>query len=391
MSKAISNAADWNGTYRYDYSGQSIVEERNSSDKTLRQYVWGTQYTDELVQIGINDDPGDTEQNCETFYYAMQDANYNVLGIVNSSGDLKERYEYTPYGQRTVYKSAGGNDLTVMSPLMDSQQAVTNYPHGLCDFGHQGLLFDKEFGLYYDRARYLDPTLGRMMSPDRKDYVDGMNRFEWERSNPVTHLDPTGLRTVSIFIWVETAGRPNDFILPAVEARLKADVAAAIVPPPGDSLTIALGDRTGCPTDLGWKYDMPGGSYNAGGWDWVPFVNFGTKLYRTFAKKKTQYEGYVRWHDVFLGWESTANYITTIDKEKADVKYNNIMAEDKNWTQTYSNALAHGQLHLGAYGGSDWLFAPAGHIAAPEPWVDAPFTVQYGNWASKFLRAIDLK
>ena len=113
VSKAISNSANWNGTYRYYYSGQSVVEERNSSDKTLRQYVWGTQYTDELVQIGINDDPGDTEQNCETFYYAMQDANYNVLGIVNSSGDLKERYEYTPYGQRTVYKSAGGNDLTV--------------------------------------------------------------------------------------------------------------------------------------------------------------------------------------------------------------------------------------------------------------------------------------
>ena len=126
VSKAISNSANWNGTYRYYYSGQSVVEERNSSDKTLRQYVWGTQYTDEIVQIGINDDPGDTEQNCETFYYAMQDANYNVLGIVNSSGDLKERYEYTPYGQRTVYKSAGGNDLMVMSPLMDSQQAVSS-------------------------------------------------------------------------------------------------------------------------------------------------------------------------------------------------------------------------------------------------------------------------
>jgi hypothetical protein len=158
VSKAISNSANWNGTYRYYYSGQSVVEERNSSDKTLRQYVWGTQYTDELVQIGINDDPGDTEQNCETFYYAMQDANYNVLGIVNSSGDLKERYEYTPYGQRTVYKSAGANDLTVMSPLMDSQQAVTNYPHGLCDFGMQGKLFDKEWGTYHPPSPRLPPS-----------------------------------------------------------------------------------------------------------------------------------------------------------------------------------------------------------------------------------------
>jgi hypothetical protein len=29
----------------------------------LRQYLWGVQYIDELVQIGINQDPGDA---CET-------------------------------------------------------------------------------------------------------------------------------------------------------------------------------------------------------------------------------------------------------------------------------------------------------------------------------------
>jgi hypothetical protein len=40
----------------------------------------------------------------------MQDANWNVLGIVNSTGVLGERYEYTPYGQRTVYFSPGVND-----------------------------------------------------------------------------------------------------------------------------------------------------------------------------------------------------------------------------------------------------------------------------------------
>jgi len=33
----------------------------------------------------------------------LQDANYNVIGLVNNAGGLVERYEYTPYGQRTVY------------------------------------------------------------------------------------------------------------------------------------------------------------------------------------------------------------------------------------------------------------------------------------------------
>jgi hypothetical protein len=73
-----------------------------------------------VARGGINDDPTDAnEQVVETCYWALQDANYNVLGIINWEGTLKERYEYTPYGQRNVYKSAGSNDPLLMSPLME--------------------------------------------------------------------------------------------------------------------------------------------------------------------------------------------------------------------------------------------------------------------------------
>jgi hypothetical protein len=30
-------------------------------------------------------------------YWLLQDANYNVIGVVNSSGTLVERYEYSAY------------------------------------------------------------------------------------------------------------------------------------------------------------------------------------------------------------------------------------------------------------------------------------------------------
>ncbi|MFP4139678.1 MAG: hypothetical protein ACLFVY_03875, partial [Phycisphaerae bacterium] len=46
---------------------------------------------------------GRSENTCERFFWALQGVNYNVYGIVSASGDLVERYEYTPYGQRTVY------------------------------------------------------------------------------------------------------------------------------------------------------------------------------------------------------------------------------------------------------------------------------------------------
>ena len=54
--------------------------------------------------------------------------------------------------------------VLVMAPVLESQRYVTDLgtqPYGLCDVGHQGLIFDKEFGLYYNRARMLHPVFGR--------------------------------------------------------------------------------------------------------------------------------------------------------------------------------------------------------------------------------------
>ena len=156
-------------TYNYYHDGQSVVEEQDGSGDTIKQYVWGTQYIDELVQTGLNDDPTDANENdCETFYWGCQDANFNLLGIVDSNGDLKERYEYTPYGQRTVYRSAGSDDALCMSPILESQRVLVSgiaQAYGICDVGHQGLLFDKEFGFYYNRARKKNRLATRLMHP----------------------------------------------------------------------------------------------------------------------------------------------------------------------------------------------------------------------------------
>ena len=182
---------------------------RDGSNDVLTQHVWGTQYVDELVQVGHNDDPEDAgEDDCETFYYACHNANFNVMGIVTAGGDLKERYEYTPYGQRSVFKSPGSNDPLWMSkagrgrpeipegaPVLESQRVEVSgqpQPYGLCDVGHQGLLQDKEFGLIYNRARYVHPRLGRFVSPDPKGHADGVNPHASRLSNPFFYLDPDG-------------------------------------------------------------------------------------------------------------------------------------------------------------------------------------------------------
>ena len=47
--------------------------------------------------------PGYAGGHCERPFWACQDANYNVLGLLSQAGWLTERYEYTPYGQRTIF------------------------------------------------------------------------------------------------------------------------------------------------------------------------------------------------------------------------------------------------------------------------------------------------
>ena len=115
IQKRIQNSADRDATEHHYYDGQRLVELRNGSDLVLKQQIWGLDYIDELVEVAINRDPADaTEQVCDRPFYAVHNAQYNVMGLLQpvysnvtaqqAGGQrLVERYEYTPYGERRVY------------------------------------------------------------------------------------------------------------------------------------------------------------------------------------------------------------------------------------------------------------------------------------------------
>ena len=259
--KAVTNSGGLDATYHYYLDGQSLVETRNGSDQVLKQHVWNTTpggYIDELIQVGLNIDPQNadtgtaTENLCERFFWPLHNANFNVMALLNAGGVMVERYEYTPYGGRTVfshgwmladfnndgvvgqgdvdlvlahwggtsdadqvaeagdnglvgqyelalvlnnYGSALPNDPQVHHPTAGSFRGDPDagvYGVALNDIGHQGLMHDEEIGLIYNRARVLRPDLGRFMQRDPLGYVDGMNQYEYTRSNPVIHRDPSG-------------------------------------------------------------------------------------------------------------------------------------------------------------------------------------------------------
>jgi RHS repeat-associated protein len=63
---------------------------------------------------------------------------------------------------------------------------------GIQGIGHQGLLHDREFGLIYNRARMLHPTLARFPQRDPIGYAGGMSLYEYVGSSPAAALDPAG-------------------------------------------------------------------------------------------------------------------------------------------------------------------------------------------------------
>ena len=95
--------------------------------------------------------------------------------VTNENGTTHEPSTRTKY----TYDSFG--NLTV------STGSITNA------FRYTGREWDSETSLYYYRARYYDPAIGRFISEDPTGFRAGANFYPYVSGNPLTFNDPTGL------------------------------------------------------------------------------------------------------------------------------------------------------------------------------------------------------
>jgi RHS repeat-associated protein len=156
------------------------------TDDVKVQYVWDIRYIDAPV-LRWRDTGGDPDLD-ETLYYC-QDANMNVTALVETDGDVAERYVYDPYG--SLQRDGSGNPL-VYSANWSSTVTWPNSKKN--EILYCGYRFDPETGLYHVRYRYYHPNLGRWLSRDPLGYADWMNLYEYVRSSPRRYLDPHGTR-----------------------------------------------------------------------------------------------------------------------------------------------------------------------------------------------------
>ena len=95
----------------------------------------------------------------------------------DAHGNTDASYDGTKTVKRYTYDAYG-------NAIRDNGE--DDNPYRYC-----GENYDEETGLYYLRARYYDPSIGRFMSEDPAQ--DGLNWYVYCGNNPVMYIDPMGL------------------------------------------------------------------------------------------------------------------------------------------------------------------------------------------------------
>jgi RHS repeat-associated protein len=174
-------------TINYVYDGQNIIMEYDQTGNITAKYTHGPN-TDEPLAV---------QQGTNTYYYHA-DGLGSITALSNSSGNIVQTYSYDSFGNMT----ATGN---IRQP-----------------FTYTAREYDYATGMYFYRARYYDPKVGRFVTKDpilNPNYDNlkkyGANNFERQNgvpsfydllkapqnfnpyvyvlNNPINFIDPNGL------------------------------------------------------------------------------------------------------------------------------------------------------------------------------------------------------
>jgi len=119
-----------------------------------------------------------------TNYYYLVNLQGDVMGIVDSTGNIVVNYTYDAWGNRLSVTGSMAATLGTLNPLR-----------------YRGYVYDQETGFYYVSSRYYDPEIGRWISPEPNVYYGefdeaagllGYNVYAYCANNPVMFKDETG-------------------------------------------------------------------------------------------------------------------------------------------------------------------------------------------------------
>lgn len=183
-------------TERYIYDGADIIRDTDGNGATLADYLNGPGIDNKLRQTTTTG----------SLYY-VQDHLGSTRALTDATGNLIEQQQYDSFG------NSSGSTRT--------------------RYGYTGRERDPDTGLYYYRARFYDPQVGRFISEDPIGLSGGINQFAYGGNNPQNVTDPSGLHEIDVHYYLTYFLAKHTGCFSDAAARLIADADQGVDDNPG--------------------------------------------------------------------------------------------------------------------------------------------------------------
>ncbi len=122
---------------RFIYDGSRLIATYDGTGALQNRFVHGPGVDKPIIQVTSGG----------TVSFIHEDAQGSIVAISDNTGAVTNKYKYSPFGESAALSG------TI--------------------FGYTGQRYDAETGLYYYKARYYSPSIGRFLQVDPIGYVGG--------------------------------------------------------------------------------------------------------------------------------------------------------------------------------------------------------------------------